>query len=109
MMSSRNRAISILELLCHHAWGLSAHDIADRLDIPFAATQRLLSGLIESGYVHGGTGKADLFRLRVKLPALGLAYLGATGVTDSTSRPAKVSCLASSAGGASGTYSLSQE
>jgi len=82
MMSSRNRAISILELLSHHAWGLSARDIANRLDIPFAATQRLLSGLIESGYVHGGTGKADLYRLRVKLPALGLAYLGATGVTD---------------------------
>jgi len=82
MMSSRNRAISILELLSQHAWGLSAHDIAARLGIPFAATQRVLAGLIERGYAHGGPEKGDLFRLRVKLPALGLAYLGATGVTD---------------------------
>jgi len=81
-MSSRNRAISILELLAQHPWGLTARDIADRLAIPFAVTQRLLTGLIESGYLHGGPGKTDLFRLRGKLPAMGLAYLGATGVTD---------------------------
>jgi DNA-binding IclR family transcriptional regulator len=81
MTSSRNRAISILELLAHHPFGLKSNDIAGRLDIPVAATRRLLRELDESGYLHGGA-KNDLFRLGAKLPAIGLSFLGASGVTD---------------------------
>ena len=75
MKSSRNRAISILELLALHPLGLKLTDIAGRLDIPLAATRRLLAELDEGGYVHN-SGKKDAFRLGVKLPALGLSYLG---------------------------------
>ncbi|MEN3150833.1 IclR family transcriptional regulator [Neorhizobium sp. IRAMC:178] len=80
-MSSRSRGIAILELLTGHPWGLSVTEIADQLAIPAAATVRVLSSLVASGYVHG-SGKDGYYRLSPKLPALGLAFLGASGVTD---------------------------
>jgi DNA-binding IclR family transcriptional regulator len=71
----------ILELLTRHPWGLPPREIARQLDIPVTAMQRLIVGLSESGYLHAG-GKNDPIRLRTKLPALGLAYLGTSGITD---------------------------
>lgn len=80
-MSSRSRGIAILELLTGHPQGVSVRDIAGQLDIPAATTVRVLSSLVKSGYVHG-SGKEGHYRLTPKLPALGLAFLGASGVTD---------------------------
>jgi DNA-binding IclR family transcriptional regulator len=80
-MSSRNRGIAILELLTGHPWGLKAADIAEQLDIPSAAAMRVLASLAETGYVHG-SGKDGMYRLSPRLPALGLAFLGVSGVTD---------------------------
>lgn len=80
-MSSRSRGIAILELLTSHPWGLSVGEIAEQLSIPVAAAVRVLSSLVASGYVHG-SGKDGHYRLSPKLPALGLAFLGASGVTD---------------------------
>lgn len=80
-MSSRSRGIAIIELLTGHPWGLNVLEIADQLAIPPAATLRVLSSLVESGYVHG-SGREGIYRLSPKLPALGLAFLGASGVTD---------------------------
>ncbi|MDB5513981.1 MAG: hypothetical protein JWQ17_739 [Tardiphaga sp.] len=80
-MSSRNRALSILALLAHHPAGLAAREVAARLSIPFTATQRLCASLAEAGYMHAVPEIAG-YRLGVKLAALGLAYLGASGVSD---------------------------
>lgn len=80
-MSSRSRGIAILELLTSHPWGLGVGEIAEQLSIPVAAAVRVLSSLVASGYVHG-SGKDGHYRLSPKLPALGLAFLGASGVTD---------------------------
>jgi IclR family transcriptional regulator, acetate operon repressor len=81
MVSSRNRALAIIALLVRYPWGLSAHAIATNLDIPTVATHRLIAGLIESGYLHPVDPDGRV-RLSIKLPALGLAYLGVSGITD---------------------------
>lgn len=80
-MSIRSRGLAILEILSGHPWGLSADEIAHQLDIPIATTLRLLTGFVESGYLHG-QGRNGRYRLSPKLPALGLAFLGSSGITD---------------------------
>ena len=80
-MSSRLRSIAIVELLAKHPHGLSARAVSEQLRIPFAATERLLQELAQSDYVRHGADR-QTYRLRLKLAALGLAYLGASGVTD---------------------------
>jgi IclR family acetate operon transcriptional repressor len=80
-LSSRNRSLAILALLAQYPAGLGTREIAERLSIPFTATQRLCASLDETGYLHSAPETAG-YRLSVKLAALGLAYLGASGVTD---------------------------
>ncbi|MDI6025299.1 IclR family transcriptional regulator [Corticibacterium sp. UT-5YL-CI-8] len=80
-MSSRSRGIAILELLTLHPWGLKAADIASQLDIPLTTGLRILASLTDTGYIHG-FGKDGIYRLTPRLPALGLAFLGASGITD---------------------------
>jgi len=78
-MSSRDRALSIIELLARHTNGLPLSEIADQLMIPRSATHRLLAELRDDGYIrqeHDG----GIYRLTVKLAALGLSYLGGVGV-----------------------------
>jgi IclR family acetate operon transcriptional repressor len=81
MASSRNRALAIITLLVRHPWGLHPRSIASSLDIPIVATYRLIAGLTDSCYVHPADSDGRV-RLRIKLPALGLAYLGVSGITD---------------------------
>ncbi len=75
------RTLGILELLCQHGEGLELAAIAERLNIPRSGTHRLLTDLVKCGYVrqtreHGG------YRLTTKLVAMGLSYLGASGIVD---------------------------
>jgi IclR family transcriptional regulator, acetate operon repressor len=73
MSSSRDRALSIIELLAQNVAGLPLFEIADRLEIPRSATHRLLSDLRDTDYVRqDGDGS---YSLTVKLVALGLNYL----------------------------------
>ena len=81
MPSSRDRALLIVELLVPEVRGLPMSDIADRLGIPRTATHRLLADLKDMGYVKQDADTARYF-LTVRLAALGLAYLAATGITD---------------------------
>ncbi len=60
---------------------MAVFEVAHHLAIPLAATDRLLISLTESGYVHRDS-QTRFVRLGVKLAALGLAYLGASGITD---------------------------
>lgn len=80
-MSSRLRSVAIIELLTRHPYGLPATTIAQTLGIPLAATERLLQDLVQTDYVAPSDDHLT-YRLRVKIAALGLAYLGASGVTD---------------------------
>jgi IclR family transcriptional regulator, acetate operon repressor len=73
MSSSRDRALSIIELLAQHVAGLPLFEIADRLDIPRSATHRLLTDLKETDYVR--QDQDGSYSLTVKLVALGLNYL----------------------------------
>lgn len=80
-MSSRDRALAIIELLAHHPRGLPLSEIGDRLAVPRSATHRLLAELRENGYVRQDF-EGGVYRLTMKLPALGLAFLGASGISD---------------------------
>jgi IclR family transcriptional regulator, acetate operon repressor len=80
MSSSRDRALSIIELLAQHVAGLPLFEIADRLEIPRSATHRLLTDLKETDYVrqeHDGS-----YSLTVKLVALGLNYLSSANFNN---------------------------
>lgn len=81
--STRDRALSIIELLVKNVHGLPMTDISDQLGIPRTATHRLLGELKEMGYLkqpHNG----NLYVLTIRLASLGLTYLAASGITDAT-------------------------
>jgi IclR family acetate operon transcriptional repressor len=61
MPSSRDRALSIVELLVHEVRGLPMSEVADRLGIPRTATHRLLGDLKEMGYVKQDEETARYF------------------------------------------------
>lgn len=80
-MSSRDRALSIVELLARNANGLHLSDIAERLGLPRSGTHRLLNDLRENGYVrqeHDG----GIYTLTVKLASLSLVHQVGTGMVD---------------------------
>lgn len=75
------RSLGILELLTGHPAGLSVGAIAARLDMPPSAAHRLLNDLARLGYVRQNRAQGD-YALTVKLAAMGLTFLGQSGVTD---------------------------
>jgi IclR family transcriptional regulator, acetate operon repressor len=79
-MSSRIRALGMLETLAQYPGGLAPRELAQLLKIPYAAAERTVQGLVECGFVFRTANGA--VRLSVKLAALGLAYLGTSGITD---------------------------
>jgi len=76
-----DRTLGILELLARRPEGLPISVIADELNMPVSAAHRLLKDLSERGYVRQTRAQGD-YALTIKLAALGLSFLGATGVTD---------------------------
>src|SRR5687767_5973969 len=81
MSSVLERSLGILELLSKEAEGHSVTDIAARLNLPPSAVHRLLSELARFGYVRQDRAQGD-YSLTIKLAAMGLNFLGQTGVTD---------------------------
>jgi IclR family acetate operon transcriptional repressor len=75
------RTLGILELLAGHPGGLPVGTIATRLDMPPSAAHRLLNDLARLGYVRQDRAQGD-YALTIKLAALGLGFLGQSGVTD---------------------------
>lgn len=75
------RTLGVLELLAFNARGLPLYEIAERLKIPRSATHRVLSSLIEQGYVkqerHHGT-----YELTAKIASLAFTFLAGAGITD---------------------------
>lgn len=81
MLTVRDRAISIVELLAREKDGMGMAEIGDQLNIPRSATHRLLNDLKEMGYVKqdwdGGR-----YMLTVKLISLALGFLSISGIPD---------------------------
>jgi DNA-binding IclR family transcriptional regulator len=81
MAGNLERALAVLELLAKQGGSVQLAAIADTLDIPRSATHRLLSSLIDQGYVRQDAAHGE-YLLSLKLVSLGLIYLSAGGVLD---------------------------
>ncbi len=81
MSGVMERTLGILELLSRNPEGLPVSSIAADLDIPASAAHRLLKELSQYDYVRQVRSQGD-YALTIKLAALGLSFLGQTGVTD---------------------------
>jgi len=81
MAGNLERALAVLELLAKQGGSVQLAAIADTLDIPRSATHRLLSSLIDEGYVRQDAAHGE-YLLSLKLVSLGLIYLSAGGVLD---------------------------
>ncbi len=81
MSSALERGLDTLELLATHPEGLPVSRIADSLGIPISGAHRQLKELARLGYVRQTRDQGD-YLLTVKLAALGLSFLGRSGVTD---------------------------
>lgn len=75
------RTLGVLELLATNARGLPLFEIAERLKIPRSATHRVLTSLVEHGYVrqerHHGT-----YELTAKIASLAFTFLAGAGISD---------------------------
>lgn len=81
MASSLVRSLRILEILARAPNGLSIAELADAVSAPPSGTHRTVNELLEQGYVvqrelHGN------YCLSLKMPALGLTFLGRCGIND---------------------------
>jgi IclR family transcriptional regulator, acetate operon repressor len=81
MSGVMERTLGILELLADHPEGLPVGSIAGRLDMPPSAAHRLLNDLARLGYVRQDRAQGD-YALTIKLAAMGLGFLGQSGIAD---------------------------
>ncbi|MGV6875012.1 IclR family transcriptional regulator [Pseudochelatococcus sp. B33] len=83
MSSVLEKAFSIVELLVDHPTGLPVSAIASATDQPISGVHRTLQELARLGYVRQVQTQGD-YALTIKLPAMGLGFLGRAGITDIT-------------------------
>lgn len=81
IVGNLNRGLAILELLARDAPGLPMHEIAGRLQIPRSATHRLLTELVQYGYVRQEQDYGR-YLLTMKLCTLGLTQLSRCGIVE---------------------------
>jgi IclR family acetate operon transcriptional repressor len=75
------RTLGVLELLAAHTQGLPLHEIAQVLRMPRSATHRVLTSLVEHGYVRQERQHGD-YLLTAKIASLAFSFLAGTGITD---------------------------
>ena len=75
------RTLGVLELLEANAHGLPLFEIADCLHIPRSATHRVLTSLIEQGYVKQER-EQGAYQLTAKIASLAFTFLAGSGITD---------------------------
>lgn len=75
------RTLRILESLAAQSDGLPLTALADEINVPRSACHRLLADLVRCGYVRQLRDMGD-YALTMRLPALGLSFLGAQGTLD---------------------------
>ena len=81
MSSVLEKSLGILELMVEHPEGLQVSTIARALDQPVSGVHRQLRELARLGYVRQARDQGE-YALTLRLAALGLGYLGRSGVTD---------------------------
>ncbi|MDQ8729836.1 IclR family transcriptional regulator [Bradyrhizobium sp. LHD-71] len=75
------RTLRVLELLSDNAHGLLLFEIADQLRIPRSATHRVLTSLLEHGYVRQERHQGA-YQLTAKIASLAFTFLTGSGITD---------------------------
>lgn len=75
------RTLGVIELLSRNARGLQLYEIADRLRIPRSATHRILSSLVEHGYVRQERHQGA-YVLTARIASLAFTFLAGSGITD---------------------------
>lgn len=83
MSSVIEKSFAIVELLVDHPTGLPVSAIAAQTDQPISGVHRTLQELARLGYVRQVQAQGD-YALTIKLPAMGLGFLGRAGITDVT-------------------------
>lgn len=81
MSSPLERSLSVLEYLAARPQGQPLSAIAQDLEFPLSACHRVLAELVRCGYVRQMRDHGD-YALTTKLAALGLSYLGGSGIVD---------------------------
>lgn len=81
MSSSLERSFQVLEYLAARPQGQSLSALSDELRIPRGACHRLLTDLVQFGYVRQMREHGE-YALTTKLAALGLNYLSGSGIVD---------------------------
>lgn len=81
MTTQLERGLAVLEHLAACPEGAALSDIAAAISSPLSGAHRLLAELVKGGYVRQTRDQGD-YVLTIKLVALGLSYLGASGVVD---------------------------
>jgi IclR family transcriptional regulator, acetate operon repressor len=75
------RTLSVLEFLAENAQGMLLFEIADTLRIPRSATHRVLTSLVEHGYVRQER-QQGAYQLTAKIASLAFTFLTGSGITD---------------------------
>jgi IclR family transcriptional regulator, acetate operon repressor len=75
------RTLRVLEVLAANAHGLPLFEIADRLHIPRSATHRILTSLVEQGYVRQERHQGA-YQLTARIASLAFTFLAGCGITD---------------------------
>jgi len=81
MSGTLHRGLAVLELLSGQPQGMELKAIASQCGFPASATHRLLAELLRLGYVQQKRELGD-YVLTTKIPALGMGFLGQTGLID---------------------------
>lgn len=81
MSSALEKSFAIIELMVGYPQGIQVSEIARRLDLPVSGVHRQLKELARLGYVRQAKDQGD-YALTIRLAALGLGYLGRSGVND---------------------------
>ncbi|KWF05501.1 IclR family transcriptional regulator [Burkholderia pseudomultivorans] len=81
MAGNLERALAVLELLAKNGGRMPLATIADTLNIPRSGTHRLLSMLIDEGFVRQDQEHGE-YMLALKLVSLALIYLSTSGMFD---------------------------
>ncbi|MDD2867863.1 IclR family transcriptional regulator [Neomegalonema sp.] len=75
------KSLAIIEFLVERPGGVPVTAIAAALDQPASGVHRTLQELARLGYVRQTRIQGD-YALTIKLPAMGLGFLGRAGITD---------------------------
>lgn len=75
------RCLTLLTILANEPAGMALGDLSKRTGLPKSATHRMLSSLVQAGFVVQSE-QSRYYRLTMKLVMLGFRFLGGTGLIE---------------------------